>query len=292
MAFERQWTAVPPVLLTANGGATGILQVVDSAGFYVKMLALLSNSSGQTLSVEIKRVLSQTIILVGPPKTPITTYTDCSAFTTALGSNLSAAQQNKTALSMEDRLLATYEQEPIDAWRVRPVDPYGNGYSDSNPLPVAFDGTVSIGDVHILGPSPDNNELIVNPDGSINVIVEPVPSPNSTVISTYNEVVAVASGATVTIVSYTVPAGKQGILQRCPVSGENVARYDLLINSVKQDTLRTMFGGDLTQMFDFTSGNDSGYVLDAGDVISIQVYNARPLSATFEARIQLLLIPA
>jgi len=170
MAFEKQWTAVPPVALTADGSSTGVIQVVDSAGFYVKMNAQLSNSSGQTLTVEVKRVINKNVILVGPPKTPITTYTDCSAFTAALSSTISAAQQNKTVLSMEDRLLATYEQEPIDAWRTRTVDSYGNPYTDSNPLPVAFDGTVSIGDVHILGRSPANNELDVNADGSINTV--------------------------------------------------------------------------------------------------------------------------
>jgi hypothetical protein len=52
-----------------------------------------------------------------------------------------------------------------------------------------------------------------------------------------------------------------------------------------------MFGGDLTGEFNFTTGNDSGYLLSAGDVVSVQVYNSRPMAATFEARIQVLQIP-
>ena len=288
MAFEKQWTAVPPVALTADGSSTGVIQVVDSAGFYVKMNAQLSNSSGQTLTVEVKRVINKNVILVGPPKTPITTYTDCSAFTAALSSTISAAQQNKTVLSMEDRLLATYEQEPIDAWRTRTVDSYGNPYTDSNPLPVAFDGTVSIGDVSIVE---GGNTMTVNADGSINVIVESVPSPNSNVINTYNQTSNVASGATVQIVSYTVPVGYQAVFQRAAFSGENVARYDLLINGTTQDTARTMFGGDLTGEFNFETGNDSGLIVPAGQAIVVQVYNIRPTSATFEARIQVLVLP-
>jgi len=169
MAFERQWNAVPPITLTADGSATGVIQVSDTIGFYVKMNAQLSNSLGQTLTVEIKRVINKNILLVGPPRTPITTYTDCSAFTVALSSTISAAQQNKTALSMEDRMLATYEQEPVNSWRTTQVDPYGNPYTADNPLPTSATFTGTIGDVTVVGPSPDSYPLIPNPDGSINV---------------------------------------------------------------------------------------------------------------------------
>lgn len=292
MANERQWNAVPPVLLTANGTTTGILQVADTAGFYFGAQATLKNNAGLQLTVYVKMVVSATTMYVGPTKGGQDYNVDLSGFTVATGSFIEAAAQNKSTVPMEARLQATYETDPIDAWRVRPVDAYGNGYSDSNPLPVAFDGTVSIGDVHILGPSPTNNELIVNSDGSINVIVESTPSPNSTVISTYNEVLSVASGSTVQINSYTVPVGMQAVLQRCVVSGENIARYDLLINSVKQDTLRTMFGGDFNAVFEFTTGNDSGLLLPAGTVVSVQVYNYRPSTADFESRIQVLQLPA
>lgn len=288
MAFERQWTAVPPVALTADGSATGVIQVVDSAGFYVKMNAQLSNSLGQNLTVEIKRVINKNVILVGPPKTPITTYIDCSAFTIALFSTISAAQQNKTALSMEDRMLATYEQEPVDAWRTKSVDPYGNPYTDSNPMPVAFDGTIEIGEVSIVE---GGNTMVVNPDGSINVIVKQAPSPGSTVINTYNELPNVASGATVEIVSYTVPVGKQAVFQRASFSGENIAKYSLIINGTTQDTARTMYGGNFTGEFNFETGDESGLIVSAGQTISVQVYNFRPSAATFEGRIQVLEFP-
>ena len=133
--------------------------------------------------------------------------------------------------------------------------------------------------------------MVVNADGSINVVIENTPSSTSTVVSTYNEVLLIASGATVPIVTYTVPPATQAVLQKCPFSGENVARYDLLINGVKQDTARTMFGGDFTGEFNFTTGNDSGLILNAGDVVVVQVFNNRPLVASFEARIQVLQIP-
>jgi len=290
MANERQWDAVPPVALTAPGTTNGILQVVDTAGFFFGMQATLQTlSPPNTLTVYIKTVVDKNTLYVGATKGGLDHNVDVSAFGTT--STISAAAQNKSTVPMEGKMLATYETDPIDAWRVRPVDPYGNGYSDSNPLPVAFDGTVSIGDVHILGPSPANNELVVNPDGSINVIVESAPSSTSVVVNTYNEIINLASGSTAFIASYTVPVGSEAVFQKAAFSGENVARYDLFINGVVQDTARTMFGGDLTGEFNFETGNDNGLVLTAGSTIKVQVYNSRPTSASFEARIQVLVIP-
>ena len=51
-----------------------------------------------------------------------------------------------------------------------PVDPHGNFYNDNNPLPVAFDGTVTIGDVTVVGTAPNHYPLEPNADGSLNVI--------------------------------------------------------------------------------------------------------------------------
>ncbi len=289
MAFERQWTAVPPIALTTDGSTTGVIQVADTVGFFVKMNAQLSNNAGQILTVEIKRVISQYILLVGPPKTPITTYSDCSAFTVATASTISAQQQNKTSLSMEDRLLATYEQEPLNDWRVRPVDQHGNGYSDSNPLPVVFDGTVSIGDVHILGPAPDNNELNVNADGSINVNIVETPVAGNLVRNIYSEANAVVGHVTTTLVQYTVPGGiTNAILYRISVSGENIAKYTVFWNAAQIDTRRTYYGSSLSEYFEFTTGTNNGFTLSPGDTIVVKVIHGQPYIADFEGRIQIL----
>ena len=289
MAYERNWAAVPPQPFTANGGQFGLVQVADTAGFRVKQAAYLKNNSGQTVPVQIKIVLSSTHLIVGYCDNKIANWPqiNISSWTVSAGTVIGAEWQSKNAISSEDITRTVYEADPVVAIRTFGVDQYGNPWSLANPMPVAFDGTISIGDVSIVQ---GGNTMKVNADGSINVIVESQPSPNETVVSNYNEVTAVVSGATTQIVTYTVPPSTQGVLQRCPVSGENVARYDLLINGVVQDTLRTMFGGDLTQMFDFTSGNDSGLLLNAGDVVSIQVLHNRPDPASFEARIQVLQI--
>jgi len=288
MSQERTWNTVGPISLTADGTNEGVLQISDTAGFYFGMQATLKNDTPTQLTVYIKKVVNNTTLYVGATKGGLDHNIDISSFTVATASSITAIEQNKVTVPNEARDLSTYETDPVDAWRSIAVDSYGNHYNDQNPFPVAFDGNVSIGDVSIVE---GGNTLTVNPDGSINVIVESVPSPNTVVISKYAEVLAVAAGETIQIVSYTVPPSTQGVFQKASFSGENIARYDLLINNVQQDTARTMFGSDLTGEFNFTTGNDSGYTLVAGTTISIQVYNSRPSAADFEARIQVLQIP-
>ena len=169
MASERTWNAVPPVLLTADGTTTGLLQVADTIGLFYGMQATLKNNTTQ-LTVYIGLVEDSTHVWVRLNKASQDYKVDLSAFTVASGSTLSAAAQNKSAVPMEARLNATYMTDPIDAWRTTSVDPYGNPYTDSNPLPVGFTGSISIGEVGIIGPSPDKNQMNVNADGSINTI--------------------------------------------------------------------------------------------------------------------------
>lgn len=167
MAFERNWTAVPPVLLTVNGSTEGVVIVTDTAGFYVKQLAILTNNA-TILNVQIKRVVNSTTLWVGIPGPSMLHNLDVSAFTVATASRISAVEQPKTTLPMEARMLATYEQEPIDAWRTKAVDAYGNGYTSSNPLPVSIDSEITIGEVEVVGPS--GHILDPNSDGSVKTI--------------------------------------------------------------------------------------------------------------------------
>lgn len=289
MANERQWDAVPPILLTADGTTEGVLQVVDTAGFFFDQQATLQNNLAVKLTVYIKRVVDKNTLWVGPKKGGLDHNVDVSAFTIATSSTISAAMQNKSAVPMEARLQATYETDPIDAWRVRPVDPYGNGYSNSNPLPVTFDGTVSIGDVHILGPSPTNNELNVNADGSINVNVVETPVAGNLVRNIYSEANAVVQGATTTLVQYTVPGSvTSSILYRISVSGENIAKYTVFWNSAQIDTRRTYYGSSLSEYFEFTTSTNNGFTLSPGDTIVVKVLHGQPYIGDFEGRIQVL----
>lgn len=287
MAFERKLATVSPQAFTANGNAFGLITVADTAGFKVKQSAYLVNTVGTTLAVQVKRVLSKTKLVVGSIDNKLSSWAplNISTWTVASGAKIGAEEQDKNNIPGDDHYRAIYEADPTVADRVVFVDKYGNFYDETNPLPATFTGTISVGSVSIIDSGGD--ELNINPDGSINVVIESA-SGAGTVVSKFNEVVAIPSGSTVQLVTYTVPAGKQAFLQRSAVSGENIGKYDLLINAVVEDTIRTMFGGDLTGMFDFTSGNDSGLLLNPGDIVKIQVLNPRPYIGTFNARIQVL----
>jgi hypothetical protein len=308
MALERKWSAVAPQAFTADGTTFGLITVASTIGFKVKASAYLLTTSGTKLAVQIKRVNSCTQLIVGtinnaqlgqwPPL-------DISAFTVASGASIGQEEQDKNNIPPDDHYKAIYEADPIVADRVILVDECGDFYDSNNPIPIIFDGDVNVGNVRITACDNDplpgdkhssiriagtncDNELVVNADGSINVNLTDTPSPGSSVVSKYNEIIALASNATATIVSYTVPPFKQSVLQRVHFSGENIGRYDLKVNGVTQDTAHTMFGADLTGEFEFSTGNDSGLLLNAGDVVLIQVNNPRPYIANYEARIQVL----
>lgn len=288
MAIEGKMNAVDPRPFTADATAQGVITVADTAGFRTKQVAYLKGTALPDLLVQVKKVLSPTKLIVGRVDQKIASWMplDTSAYTVAAASVIGAEEQNKNNIPQDDHYRAVYESDPVVADRVVFVDKYGNFFDNDNPLPIIFDGTISVGQVEVVGTN--GNTIEPNPDGSINVVIESIPSSNVSTVSKFNEIVAVPSGSTTQLVTYTVPAGKSAVLQKAVVSGDNIGKYDLLINNIRQDTIRTMFGADLSITFDFTSGNENGLVLVAGDIVKVQVFNPRPYSADYNARIQVL----
>lgn len=286
MAQERKWLAVTATPLTANGSTIGIVTVQDTAGFRTKQQAFLASSTQTAKAFQVQEVLSPTQLVLGPigPKVGRENFSDISAFLVVDGAALAAPEQSKNNIPDKDHYSAIYESDPVVADRVIFVDQYGRFYGEGNPLPIAFDGTISVGNVEIhFG----DNILKVNADGSINVNI--VPSTDTTdriVLNQYGEANAVASGATTQIMSYTVPPGKVSLVQKIECSGENIAKFQLLVNGTVIGTLRTYFGGELNCTFDFITGQDNGYVVNAGDVVSVTVLHNRPFLSDYEARIQ------
>jgi hypothetical protein len=288
MAFERQWPSVAPQLLTADGGTLGQVQIADTRGFKVGMKAVIAAVGSPNLTVQIKRVLSETLILVGPVGSPYSRaeWTNISAYTIAASAYIFAESQEKTKVPANDREEATYDQEPTVAWRSVLVDQLGRYYESANPMPVVFEGSISIGAVEVKGTN--GNFLEPNNDGSLNVNVVTTPASNIATKSVFNEISAVASGSQTQIVFYTVPLSKTAVLQRIVVSGENIARFDVYLNAQPFDAQRTYFGGSLNASFDFTTGNSNGIGLASGDTISVKVIHNRPSTASFNGRIQVL----
>jgi hypothetical protein len=282
--FERQWLAVPPRLLTSDGGIQGQIKVADTAGFKVKAQVVIGSTSQNQLLVEVKRVLSKTEMAVGPIGKNINERTNLSAFTLTDTAYVYQDIQARVNISPQDIVQAVYEQEPVVAIRTTSVDQYGNPYNIDNPIPIVFDGTIAIGKVEVQGTN--GNIIEPNPDGSINVNIIPSTSATNVVKNTFGAISGIMVGVTTSIVTYTVPINKTALLQRSTASGENISTYTLSINGLTQSIQRTYYAGGFNVNFDFTTGQENGILLHAGDIVRIEVLNNGNVLANFDARIQ------
>lgn len=305
--LEKRFPVVLPQNFTANGSSNGVITVVDTRLFKVKQLVKISGTALPTLDkLEVKNILSFTQLIVGPAGGSIHTTVDVSAYTVALSSAIFYPEtQKRPTITADDFERAVYDEEPVVAKRVVLVDEMGNKYNAKNPLPVndagettrevritAADNDPTPGFVHSsVRVSNGATDLAINPDGSINVnVVTSFVSLTNVVLNNYGEANSVVSGATTQIASYTVPIDKISIIQKIEVSGENIAKYQVLVNGVAIGTMRTYFGGALNATVDYLTGQDNGLVLLVGDTVSVNVLHNRPNLANFEARIQVLQI--
>lgn len=294
MALEGKMSAVTPQPFTADGTPQGVITVANTAGFRTKQVAYIINNTfaspttGKPLAVQVKRVLSPTKLIVGLIDQKIASWMplDISAYLVADGAAIGAEEQNKNNIPWEDHYRAVYESDPVVADRVVFVDKYGNFYDNNNPMPIIFDGTVSIGQVEIIGTN--GNIVEPNADGSINVNIVSSPVAGNTVVNQYSEANSVPSGSTTSVVQYTLPLSKtSGILQRISVAGENIAKWTVFINAGQVDTRRTFYG-NLNEYFEFTTGGSDGVVLNPGDQVTVKVVHNNLHVGDFEGRIQVL----
>lgn len=168
MANERKWGPVAPKLITADGGQFGLIQV-DCSGFKVKQLVTLKSNSLPQTQYQVKAVLNKNQMIVGLVSNKVgkDQGTNLTQWLVADAAEIGAVEQQKSVIPDKDHYEAIYEQEPTVADRVVMVDEFGEIYSDENPLPIAFDGTISVGRVIVEGEN--GNTIEPNADGSINV---------------------------------------------------------------------------------------------------------------------------
>lgn len=100
-----------------------------------------------------------------------------------------------------------------------------------------------------------------------------------TSINEYDTASAVAKYTPTTIVSYTVPAGKTFYFKGVEASGENRAKYDVLIGESVEATKRT-YQPVFNAEFLFYN-----HKVTEGTVILVRVEHSRPDAGYFEARI-------
>lgn len=176
MAFEKSWLQVGPQLFTVDGNPNGTITLATTSGFKVKQNVKISAIGEPTLTLEVKRVLSPTTLLVGPKDKGLNERTDISSYTVAKVSTISAEAQNKVIPPINDRESAIYEQEPTVAKRVIQVDEWGRFYSISNPLPVNATVDVELSHTTDSVKVGDGTEFLsINTDGSINVKIGELP---------------------------------------------------------------------------------------------------------------------
>lgn len=287
MALERKWQAVNATPLTADGTQLGLITLADTAGLRTKQAVYLKSNTKPMTAFQVQEVLSPTEVILGAPGARVgrENFVDLSAWTVADAAILGAPEQNKQANPPDkDHYSAIYESDPVVADRVIFVDQYGRFYGEGNPLPIAFDGTISVGNVTIT--DDDGDELGINSDGSINVNIISAPSDDNIVTSTFGTASAVVSGATTSVVTYTVPLNKKGVLQRVVASGTNIGTYTLTINGTIQSILRTYFTGPYNVTFEFSAGQENGLVIQPGDIIEVTILHDRPFLGDFDGRIQ------
>lgn len=151
MAFEKSWAAIPATSFTSDGGSEGQVTLASTIGYSVKQEVIIKASTMPDLTgIEVKRVLSGTVLLVGPVGN-INLRENLTGYTVALGATIEAPQQERPSIPEKEYKRAEFAEEPIVAKRVILVDELGNYYSSVNPIPIIFDGTISIGDVAIVG---------------------------------------------------------------------------------------------------------------------------------------------
>jgi hypothetical protein len=183
--MEKRLAAVPPQLFTANGGSDGIIEVASTDYFVVKQKVYLSANTLPNLdNLEIKKILNETQLVVGPETGNIESIADVSLYTVTLSATIAANIQKRPSIPFEEFMRAIYQEEPTVAMRTFLVDKLGRHYTNENPFPI--NASVSIGDVNVQLTHQDNspnpgdvhdsirigdgtNEAIVNADGSFDV---------------------------------------------------------------------------------------------------------------------------
>jgi len=107
-----------------------------------------------------------------------------------------------------------------------------------------------------------------------------IPPASTDTINFFNSVSSVASSNLTTILTRTVPVGKTLYLSAIEFGGENIARYDVIIDGNLEGRRRTYFSGPLSDEFFFDR-----FRVTEGKVVELKVYHERPEVGDFEGRI-------
>ena len=152
------WEAIFPRSFTANGTTNGIVTIASTQCFYQWQRVIVKATSLPNKSLEIKRILSLTQMVVGPVDQVANRYSALDLYTVGLGASIEAPEQNFGVDYTEgDVFPAVYENHPIAALRSILVDCSGQHYNAVNPFPVTIKDLVVNADVRVKITHLDNS---------------------------------------------------------------------------------------------------------------------------------------
>jgi len=123
--FEKFFLPITAQLFLVNGTSLGEIQLLNTAGFKVKMQVFIGSTTQPSLTLEVKRVLSSTLMVVGPVATSIDKRSDLSAYLVADNAAISSNLQARGGIPLNDIQRAVYSEEPTVAIRTIDVDQFG-----------------------------------------------------------------------------------------------------------------------------------------------------------------------
>lgn len=140
MAVERKWDRIPPRSFSLNGGSDGSVFLATTRNFKVKQKVAISATGLPDLSLEVKKVLSPTQLMVGPVGAKMSDRSNLSEYTLDKSPTIRAEEQDRPGIPTEQHERAVYAEEPIMAKRAISVDEFGNYHNESNPSHVKLSG--------------------------------------------------------------------------------------------------------------------------------------------------------
>ena len=122
--LEKFWKEVPSQFFTTFGTADGIVTIATTASFKIKQFVVVLNPSLPSIAGEIKAILSETQMAIGPQGVGPNMRIDFSSY--GANSTISAPEQTRPTIPIQEIERWTYEEEPTVARRIVPVDEAGN----------------------------------------------------------------------------------------------------------------------------------------------------------------------
>lgn len=122
--LEKYYKEVPSQFFTANGTVNGVVTISSTSSFRLNQLAVILHPSLPSVAGEIKAIFSDTQMAIGPNGSNPNMRIDLSAYD--VSSTISAPEQQRPVIATQDIDRSTYEEAPVVARRIIPVDDSGN----------------------------------------------------------------------------------------------------------------------------------------------------------------------